>query len=142
MVATWPMHNPTSGSVYIYADLSAAGAPASPSYTIDGPLLFGTSVGGGAINAGDSLPDLVIGQGSATNTSAWTLWQKTSGGPFDTPIDLTTPKFWISRFDGNTIAGTASNSLGRSNTVGDLTNDALLDIVLADQLNNTVYVWH
>ncbi|MBL8921925.1 MAG: hypothetical protein JNJ54_23945 [Myxococcaceae bacterium] len=139
LVVTWPARA-GGGAVYLHADLSSTGAPATASFTIDGPLTFGSAVGVANLNTGDTRPDLVVGTNATTNSSAWIVWQQ-SGTPFDSPISTSVPRFWQSRIDGNTLSGSTNNSIGRSCAAADVTGDGVPDVVLADERNNTIYVW-
>ncbi len=139
MVVTWPSRA-GGGAVYLYGDLNSTGAPASASYTIDGPLTFGSAVGVSNLNTADTRADLIVGTNATTNSSAWIVWQQASP-PFDTPISVSVPRFWQSRIDGNTVSGSTNNSIGRSCAAADISGDGLPDVVMADERNNTVYVW-
>lgn len=129
---------PGSGAVYIYADPTSLGVPASPSLTLEGPLLFGSQVSAGQLSS-DSNVDLVVGVDTTTSASGYVLWSQS--GSFDTPVGVSAPKFWFSRIDGAAIAGSTSTSLGRWNAVGDLNADGSADLVLADQQNSAVHIF-
>ncbi|MDP3505843.1 MAG: Ig-like domain-containing protein [Myxococcales bacterium] len=139
LIATWPSRA-GGGAVFLYADLTAAGAPASATFTIEGPLTFGSAVGVSNLNTADTRPDLVIGTNATTNSSAWIVWQQASTA-FDTPLSISVPRFWQSRVDGNTLSGSTNNSIGRSCAAADVTGEGLPDVVMADERNNTIYVW-
>lgn len=129
---------PGGGAVYVYADPTALGVPASPSLTLEGPLLYGSQVSAGQLNS-DSNPDLVVGVDTTTSATAFVLWSQS--GSFDTPVGGATPRFWFSRIDGTVLAGSTSTSLGRWNAVADLNADGNSDLILADQQNSTVNIF-
>lgn len=139
LVATWPARA-GGGVVYLYADLGPTGAPASATLTIEGPLTFGACVGASNLNTGDSRPDLVIGTNATSNSNAWILWQQSGTTSFDTNIGSATPRFWTSQISGNALSGGTNNSIGRSCATADVTG-AQVDVILADERNNTIYVW-
>lgn len=136
LIATWPL----AGELFIYADLGPTGAPLNPSLTIRGVSRFGSTVSAGTLDTTDTMPDLLVGQDVTTDSNAWVLWNQS--GSFTTTVDFTTPQFWVSRFDGTALAGGLStNSLGKTNAMADLNADGPVDVILADELNNVVFVW-
>ena len=128
------------GRVYIYEDL-APGA-VNPTTTIIGPSSFGYQVVARSLNTADSRIDIVSGQ--KTGGLAWILYQQTGARIWDgtgTGTIGSTAEFWVSKFDGPTIAGTASTTLGRSVVVCDVDGLDGPDVILGDETVGQVRIW-
>lgn len=139
LVATWPARA-GAGAVYLYADLGPTGAPSSPTLTIEGPLTFGACVGVSNLNTADSRPDLIVGTNATSNSNAWVIWQQSGSTSFDSNLGSATPRFWTSQIGGNSLSAGTNNSIGRSCATADVSGSEM-DLILADERNNTVYVW-
>lgn len=142
LITSWP-GRAGGGGVFIYADLGSTGAPTSPSLTISASsVTLGASIAASNLNTADSRVDLVLGTNSTASSNAWIVWQQAGATAFDSSLGSSTPAFWTSRFDGTTLAGgSTNNSIGRASATRDVTGDANVDLILADERNNVVFVW-
>lgn len=134
----------STGTVFIYGDPVAAVSQPSPLYSIKGPLTFGTQVSIGRINTGDTLQDILAGQSQAANNIAWIVYQQAGARIWDgtgTDVLGVSPQFWISKFEGATIAGSSLTTLGKSNAIGDVDGLNGNDIVLSDEGVGQVRIW-
>jgi hypothetical protein len=126
---------PTFARVHIYNAPLTASPGAASFETINGSQLFGYSTAGGDVT-GDSLVDLLVGEGQSTFGRAWLLSQRTGTTGFDTGLG-TAAAFYSSELRVNTTG----TRFGRMTLLGDLTGDGLVDVVIGDEGLSNVQVW-
>jgi hypothetical protein len=130
------------GQVWLYSALTAATTPTlNPSVTtkITGPLTFGAAMSIAPVD-GDTTGDVLAATNLVSGNSAWLLYQNL--GQFETSSNLGGgPIFWVTRFEGLGLTGSASNKIGSTCLLTDVSGDGLNDVVLGDSQTGEVRVW-
>jgi hypothetical protein len=129
-----------AGAVLIWSELLAAPANPAVTTTIEGPLTFGSSLALGAVDgvAGDDL--LTSTALSAPNqNNAYLLYQRPTG--FESGTVDSSPRFWMSRFNGPALFSNPSSRIGSAALLTDVSGDSLADVVLGDSTSGQVRIW-
>jgi hypothetical protein len=130
---------PSQSAVYYYSNWSATGAVGgTPSGSVVGPTSFGAMVSSSDLN-GDGRLDLLVSEGGIIANGAWVLWQKSSMGPFDSPIGGSNVRFQVSEFR-TAVAPTASK-FGANSALVDIDGVNGADVVLSDETAGVVRIW-
>ncbi len=123
------------GQVLLYSALTAA--PANPTPTVlSGPLTFGSMLAMGTLD-GDATQDLVTATALTTGNLAWVLYQH--GGTFETAALESSPVFWVTRLNGQTVTGNSASRVGSASLVTDIGGNNAL--VLGDFVVGEVRIW-
>lgn len=126
------------GAVLVWSALLSTPANPPVSTTILGPLTFGSVLALGPVD-GVSGQDLLTSTALTLGNNAYLLYQRSGG--FETGTVDTTPRFWISRFNGPDLTGNQSSRIGSSALLIDVSGDSLSDVVLGDFTVGQVRIW-
>lgn len=128
---------PNESRVYRYSNWGTSGAASgAATENIQGIGGFGANVTSGDLN-GDGKPDLLVGEGGATNNGAWILYQR--AGAFDSPVGGTSPQFNVSELRPVRNGGLSNQMPNRFVALGDF--GAGVTVIAADATTGSVRLW-